>query len=81
MQFVANFLQKHRDKVTLGFLVLLSLTLLLLPESTQFDFARSTLNTLLLPVSYGTNFVESHASMADENRRLKRLVASLMFER
>lgn len=81
MQFVANFLQKHRDKVTLGFLVLLSLTLLLLPESIQFDLARSTLNTLLLPVSYGTNFVERHVSMADENRRLKRLVASLMFER
>ena len=81
MQFVANFLQKHRDKVTLGFLVLLSLTLLLLPESIQFDLARSTLNTLLLPVSYGTNFVERHVSMADENRRLKRLVASLIFER
>jgi rod shape-determining protein MreC len=81
MQFVANFFQKHREKAILGILVLLSLTLLLLPDSVQLEIARSTLNTLLLPVSYGTNFVENYVSMNDENRRLKRMVASLMFER
>jgi len=81
MQFVANFFQKHREKAILGILVFLSLTLLLLPESVQFDVARSTLNTLLLPVSYGTNFVENYVSMNEENRHLKRIAASLLFER
>jgi rod shape-determining protein MreC len=81
MQFIANFFQKHREKAILGFLILLSLTLLLLPQSVQFRFARSTLNTLLLPVSKGTDFVDNYFSMEEENRRLKRLVASLVFER
>ena len=35
----------------------------------------------MLPVSYGTSFVENYVSTQDENRRLKRLVASLVFER
>ncbi len=81
MQFIANFFQKHREKAILGFLVLLSLTLLLLPDSVQFRFARSTLNTLLLPVSRGADLVDNYFSMEEENRRLKRLVASLVFER
>lgn len=81
MQFIANFFQKHREKAILGFLVLLSLTLLLLPETVQFGFARSTLNTLLLPVSHGNKFIENYLSISEENRRLKRLVASLAFER
>jgi rod shape-determining protein MreC len=81
MQFIANFFQRHREKAILGFLILLSLTLFLLPETVQFRFARSTLNALLLPVSRGVDFVDNYFSMQDENRRLKRLVASLVFER
>jgi len=81
MQFVANFFQKHREKAILGLLVLLSLTLLLLPESVQFGFARGTLNALLMPVARGTDFVDNYVSMTDENRRLRRLVASLVYER
>jgi rod shape-determining protein MreC len=81
MQSIANFFQKHREKAILGLLILLSLTLFLLPENVQFRFARGTLNTLLLPVSRGADFVDNYFSMQDENRRLKRLVASLVFER
>ncbi|MGD8413222.1 MAG: rod shape-determining protein MreC [Candidatus Latescibacterota bacterium] len=81
MQFVANFFQKHREKAILGGLILLSLTLLLLPESVQFRFARSTLNTLLLPVSRGADFVDRYFILDEENVRLKRLVATLWFER
>ena len=81
MQSIPNFFQKHREKAILGLLILLSLTLFLLPESVQFRFARGTLNTLLLPVSRGADFVDNYFSMQDENRRLKRLVASLVFER
>jgi rod shape-determining protein MreC len=57
------------------------LTLLLLPESVQFQFARGTLNTMLLPVSRGAEFVDNYFITEEENRRLKRLVASLVFER
>jgi rod shape-determining protein MreC len=81
MQFIANFFQKHREKAILGFLIFLSLTLLLLPEHLQFNFARGALNTLLLPVGRGADFVDNYFTMQEENRRLKRLVASLVFER
>ena len=81
MQFIANFFQRHREKAILGLLIVLSLTLLTLPADVQFRFARSTLNALLLPVSRGVDFVDNYFSMQDENRRLKRLVASLVFER
>jgi rod shape-determining protein MreC len=81
MQFVASFFQKHREKTILGFLILLSLTLLLLPDSVQLNVARGALNALLLPVSLGNDFVDTYVTMRDENRRLKRIVASLVFER
>jgi rod shape-determining protein MreC len=81
MQFIANFFQKNREKAILGFLIFLSLTLLLLPEHLQFNFARGALNTLLLPVGRGADFVDNYFTMQEENRRLKRLVASLVFER
>ena len=81
MQFVAHFFQKHREKAILGLLILLSLTLMMLPDTVQFSAARSTLNTLLLPVSRGVDFVDDYVTMREENRRLKRVVASLVFER
>lgn len=81
MQLIANFFQKHREKAILGLLVVISLTLLLLPDTFQLGIARNALNALMLPVSYGTTFVENYVSMNEENRRLKRLVASLVFER
>ncbi len=81
MQFVINFLQKHREKAILGLLVFLSLTLLILPDNAQFEIAQSTLNSLMLPVSAGAGFIDNYVSMQDENRQLKRLVASLIVER
>ena len=81
MQFVAHFFQKHREKAILGLLVILSLTLMMLPDTVQFSVARGALNTLLLPVSRGVDFVDDYFTMREENRRLKRVVASLVFER
>ena len=81
MQFVINFFQKHREKAILGLLVFLSLTLLILPDNAQFEIVQSTLNTLMLPVSAGAGFIDNYVSMQDENRQLKRLVASLIVER
>lgn len=81
MQFISDFFQKHRDKTILGFLIFLSLTLLLFPESTKIEVAERVLNALFLPVAHGTHFVEDYAEIRDENRKLKRIVASLMIER
>lgn len=81
MQFIVNFFQRHRDKTVLVIIVLLSLTLLILPRSAKFTIVESMLNALFLPVAHGTHFVEDYFEMKDENRRLKRMVASLMLER
>jgi rod shape-determining protein MreC len=81
MQIVINFLQKHREKAILGLLVFLSLTLLILPDTAQFEIAQRTLNALMLPVSTGAGFFEKHFALEDQNRQLKRLVASLIIER
>lgn len=81
MQFVFNFFQKHREKAVLGLLVFLSLTLLILPENARVRIAQRTLNALMLPVSAGVRFFENHFDLQEENRRLKRLVASLIIER
>ena len=80
MQFIATFLQKHRETAVVGVLVLVSLTLLLLPEGPRFGLAQRVLNVLLLPVSRGTHFVDDYVEMRDENRRLKRIAATLMLE-
>ncbi len=81
MQFITTFFQKHRDKTVLGILIILSLTLLVLPSRTKLGLAENVVNALFLPVAYGTHFVEDYVEMKDENRRLKRIVASLMLER
>jgi rod shape-determining protein MreC len=81
MQIVATFFQKHRDKSVLGLLVVLSLTLLLLPQSSKLYFAQSVMNVLYLPIARTTHFIESYLEMKDENTRLKRMVASLIQER
>ena len=81
MQFIVNFFQKHRDKTVLGFLVLLSLILLVLPENTRISVGEAVLNVLLLPAAHVTHWFDDYVDMRDENRRLKRMVASLMHER
>ena len=81
MQIIVNFFQKHRDKAVLGFLVLLSLFFLVLPDDTRVGVGEAVLNALLLPAAHVTHWFEAYVDMRDENRRLKRMVASLMHER
>ncbi len=81
MQLIVNFFQKHRDKTVLGFLVILSLTLLVLPEKTRIGVGESVLNVLLLPAAHVTHWFDDYVGMKEENRKLKRMVASLMHER
>lgn len=79
--FIASVFQKHRDRTILAVLVLLSLLLHFLPQPVRLDIGRGVLNGLFVPVERWTNFVSDYAAMSEQNRRLKRMVASLTLER
>jgi rod shape-determining protein MreC len=81
MHLIENVFQRHRDKTVVGFLILLSLLLLLLPQPAKLNLARRTVQTLFVPVERWTGFVEDYFEMRGENLRLKRMVASLLLER
>ena len=81
MQIVDNLFQKHRDKTLLGILIVVSLTLLNLPQPAKMGMVKYALNALFLPVDRATHFIEGYVGVKDENRRLRRMVASLTLER
>ena len=81
MHIFEPLFQKYRDKTALGLLIILSLTLIILPQKAKLGFARATLNGLLLPFDRVTHFVEDFHEVRKENRELKRLTASLLLER
>jgi rod shape-determining protein MreC len=81
MHLIENVLQRHRDKTILAVLIILSLSLLLLPQPAKLDLARGTLNSLFLPVERWLGFVDNYLALRGENLQLKRMVASLMLER
>lgn len=73
--------RRHRDKTVLAALVLLSLTLLILPQPVKLDFARATLSVILAPSQRVVKYVEDVGTLREENEKLRRLAASLMLER
>jgi rod shape-determining protein MreC len=73
--------RKHRDKTVLGFLVLLSLSLMLVPKPAKIGVAQATLNVVLAPAQRFVFYFENIGSLRSENERLRRLTASLMLER
>lgn len=81
MHLIESVFQKHRDKTALAVLIVLSLFLMMLPPPAKLGIARNILNTLFFPVERWVTFVENQRHFAEENRRLKRLVASLTLER
>lgn len=81
MQIFEPLFQKYRDRTTLGLLIILSLTLMILPQRTKLGLARASLNGLLLPFQNFTHFVDDFREVRRENRELKRLAASLLLER
>lgn len=81
MHLIETVFQKHRDRTALAVLIALALTLFFLPPPAKLGIARGILNTLFFPVERWVNFVEDQRHFAEENRRLKRLVASLNLER
>jgi rod shape-determining protein MreC len=81
MHIFEPLFQKYRDKTTLGLLIILSLTLLILPRQSKLNLAREALNGLLLPFNTFTHFVDDFVDIRRENRELKRVTASLLLER
>ncbi len=61
--------------------ILVSLTMLFLPGNFKITFARKALNALFYPGAKAAHFLGEYDEVRDENRRLKRMVASLMHER
>ncbi|UCG53078.1 MAG: rod shape-determining protein MreC [Candidatus Latescibacterota bacterium] len=81
MPFFELLFRRHRDKTALAILVILSLTLMLIPEPSKTEMAQAMLNAVFYPANRATQFFEDFVSVRRENRELKRLVASLMLER
>ncbi len=73
--------RRHRDKTVLAALVLLSLTLLILPQPVKLDFARATLSVILAPSQRVVRYLADVGTLREENEKLRRLAASLMLER
>jgi rod shape-determining protein MreC len=81
MPILELLFRKHRDRTTLGILVLISLTLQLLPRPSKVEFARTLLNNVFLPIETTVHHLEDYFNLSGENQRLRRMVASLMLER
>jgi rod shape-determining protein MreC len=81
MQFIDQLLQKRREKITLAICVLVSLILLFMPGRFKMPAAERVLDAVLYPSVRLAAFLDDYHEMRDENRRLKRMVASLMIER
>jgi len=81
MQLFESVFQKHRDKTTVAFLILLSLSLFMLPQSTKLSLASRSLYSMFVPVERWTSFADNYVAVKNENLRLKRMVESLLLER
>ncbi len=81
MHLIELLLQRHRDKTVLAVLVLAALSLLAMPETSQLDVSRRLLNAFFLPVDRTMSVIENYRAVESENRRLKRMVATLMLQR
>ena len=73
--------RKHRDKTLLSFLVVVSLTLLSLPQALKIDFAQSALSVVFAPIQGFVGRFGDIGQLREDNERLRRMVASLMLER
>lgn len=81
MQIVDLFLNRRREKTTLIVCAVLSLVLLILPQTAKLFLAQHALDAIFFPMARLTHFVDEYTEIRGENRRLKRMVASLMLER
>jgi rod shape-determining protein MreC len=81
MHFLEPLIQKYRDRTTLGLLIILALTLMILPSRSKIAIGRVGLNMLFLPLNHLGQFVQDFQKTKSENERLRRITASLLLER
>ncbi len=81
MHIIEKLFQKHRDRTTLGLLIILALSLMIISPRAKVGIGRAGLNALFLPVNHLEQFAEDFRNAKSENERLQRIVASLLLER
>ncbi len=74
-------LRRYREKSVLAALIIVSVSLMLVPQPSKLALAQSTLNAVLYPFYSARDYFESFASVEKQNRELKRMVATLLHER
>ena len=78
---IFELVRRHRDTTVLAVLVVISVSLMVVPQPSRFAVAQSALNAVLYPFYSSKNYFEGLGSVRDENRELKRMVATLLHER
>jgi rod shape-determining protein MreC len=81
MHILDLLLNKRREKTALAVCAVAALALMILPQSSKLYIARRVLNAISLPAERVAHFMDDFREVRDENRRLKRIVASMMLER
>lgn len=76
-----ELLRRHRDITTLAVLVLLSVSLMLVPQPSRLTLAQTALNAILYPFYEVKSFFEDIGSVREENRELRRMLSTLLHER
>jgi rod shape-determining protein MreC len=78
---IFELVRRHRDTTVLAVLVVLSVSMMVIPQPSRFAAAQSALNAVLYPFYSIKNYFEGLSSVRNENRELKRMVATLLHER
>lgn len=78
---IFELVRRHRDTTVLAVLVVISVSLMVVPQPSKFAVAQSALNAVLYPFYSIKNYFEGLGSVRTENRILKRMVATLLHER
>jgi rod shape-determining protein MreC len=81
MQIISFFFERHLDKTVLAVAVILSIFLLTRPDDSTVAAGRVISSYLFYPVERVKRYVGSLDELREENRRLRRLVASLNHEK
>jgi len=81
MPIFENLFRRHREKTILAVLALVSVSLMLVPQTSKFGLAQTALNGVLYPFYSVRHYVDNLGAVRKENAQLKRMVASLLHER
>ena len=78
---IFEIVRRHRDTTVLVVLVILSVSLMVAPQPSKFSAAQTVLDAVLYPFYSVKNYFGGLGSVRNENRELRRMVATLLHER